>query len=181
MKQDFSKNNLSVLQKQRSVILCEGFLFIVLGGLAMGMPFFFTLATEVLLGILLFVGGLMQLYRTVKTWGIESSLMTLFGALLTLFAGGVLIAQPMIGILALTAIVAIYFAFNGLARFFIGCTFTGTDRFWLMGSGLLSFVLCMMILLGLPATANWVIGLFVGIDFLVFGILATALGFSLEP
>jgi len=86
----------------------------------------------------------------------------------------------MMGILALTSIVVIYFTFIGLARFYIGCTFVGKERYGLMLSGLLSFVLCLMILLGLPETASWVIGFFIGIDFFISGMLVTAYGFSLQ-
>src|SRR5258708_38474198 len=109
MNPDFFETNRSLLQKQRGLIFFEGCLFILLGCMAIATPQIFTLATDFVLGLLFVTAGIVQLYRSIKTWGIEGTWAALFSSLLALPAGAVLLGRPMIGILALTTILSIYF------------------------------------------------------------------------
>jgi len=49
---------------------------------------------------------------------------------------------------------------------------------WVLLSGIIDLVLGVMILMGLPGTAGWVIGLMVGINFLMMGVAIVACALS---
>jgi len=52
---------------------------------------------------------------------------------------------------------------------------------WLLTSGLVSLLLGVLILTGLPGTAAWVLGLMVGINLLFTGFVLLSLARSLRP
>jgi uncharacterized membrane protein HdeD (DUF308 family) len=174
------QQNLGVFQKARNLIFFEGFLFILLGCLAIASPVISSLAIDFLVGALLIIGGIEQLYRVYKTWAVPGAFASFIIALIALATGAILIGKPLIGLLALTTIVALYFFLQGLSRLFLACSFLGEgQRFWLIVNALLSLVLGLILVLGLPATATWAVGLLVGIDMLFFGMLAVGFASSL--
>jgi uncharacterized membrane protein HdeD (DUF308 family) len=171
MLQKFFGANLRALRENRGLILFEGILFLVLGFLAVSMPVLFTFATDLVIGMLLLAGGITQLFRTYKTWGMKGSWLSCASSLLTIIAGSMLITRPLAGIIALTAILAVYFFLAAIAKFSLSFSFNGKEKFWLFISGVVSLVLSVLIITGLPETAGLMLGLFVGIDFLFFGVM----------
>lgn len=169
---DFFENNLSVFKRHRGLILFEGILFFILGCLAIASPVIFTYGIDLLFGIIFVVGGATQLFRVARTWGVKGTSIALIGALITFFAGILLLVSPTTGILALTTVLAIYFVIAGIAKFVFAFRFQETrQKLWLCFSGLISLVLGGLIIAGLPGTSLWVLGLFIGIDLLFFGAL----------
>jgi uncharacterized membrane protein HdeD (DUF308 family) len=179
MNPNFLGDYLAVFKKNRGILLFEGILFVLLGCFAIAAPVVFTFATELLLGVIFLVGGIVQLYRTFKTWGISGSWLSLFAALITGFAGFVLLARPMTGVIALTTVLAVYFLFESAFKMSWAFSFEQKQKFWLVISSLLSLALGLIIIAGLPAIALWVIGLLVGIDFLFLGIMLLGFYWSL--
>ncbi|MDB6080756.1 MAG: hypothetical protein JWO53_28 [Chlamydiia bacterium] len=173
-------NYLQVFKKHRGIMLFEAILFILLGCFAIAAPTLFTVATDYLLGGFFIVGGSMQLYRTYKMWGISGSWLSFFGSLITIFAGCTLLTRPLVGILALTTILAVYFLIASAVKMSLAFSYQQTHKFWLVVNSLLSLALGLMIIAGLPETATWVIGLFVGIDFLFFGFMLLAFYSSVD-
>jgi len=168
---DFFGDYLAVFKKHRGLLLFEGILFILLGCFAIATPVVFTFATDFLLGAIFLVGGVALLYHTFKTWGISGSWLSLLAALLTGCAGFILLTKPVTGIIALTTVLGIYFLFESALKMSWALSFEQKQKFWLIVSALISLALGLMILAGLPAIATWVIGLFVGIDFLFLGLM----------
>src|SRR5437660_1365676 len=109
------KNNLEALKQERGLILSEGILFFFLGFLATALPVVSSLSLEIFFGALFVIGGLAQTIRTYKTWGMEGSLITLCGSLLTFVVGIIMLVNPLAGLFALTSILGVYFLFDGFA------------------------------------------------------------------
>lgn len=174
MKQDFSKDNREVFGQHLNLIRFEGQLFILFGILAIVLPFIFSSQAETILGFLLLVGGLQQIYRTVITWGVESSLMALFNALIRCAVGSGLILNPVMNTLALTVTVSIYLILSGFTKFFVGCTFQGKERFFLILYSITSFALGLLAIFMISSITTRYLAGFVGIDLLFFGALAVA-------
>lgn len=174
MKQDFSKDNREVFGQHQNLIRFEGQLFILFGILAILLPFVFSSKAVTILGFLLLVGGLEQLYRTVITWGTECSLMALFNALIRCAVGSGLILNPIMSTLALTVTISIYLILSGFTKFFIGCTFDGKERFLLILYSITSFVLGLLAIFMISSITTHYLAGFVGIDLLFFGTLACA-------
>jgi len=177
---DFFDFDVETLRRNRGMFLVEGILFLVLGCLAIAMPILFTLAADFLFGILFIVGGIAQLVRVYKTWGISGTWPSLFVSLITLCAGIIMLINPLAGILALTSLLAAYFLCAGIVKCVLSLRLdTAGHKFWVFISGLISLALGVLIISGLPGTAAWVIGLFIGIDMLFLGILLIGLYSSL--
>jgi uncharacterized membrane protein HdeD (DUF308 family) len=91
-------------------------------------------------------------------------------ALLTLLVGLWLIVEPHNGTLTLTLVLGIYFLFMGLTRLTIAFISRGRPNAGLVGlSGLAGLIIGVLILAEFPSSADWAIGLLVGIDLIFAG------------
>jgi uncharacterized membrane protein HdeD (DUF308 family) len=172
MQPDLFRNNIQIFKQSRGLILFEGILYAILGCLAIAAPVISSLATAIFLGILFVAGGLTQLFRTSKTWGIEGSWIALFSAIISLIAGIIMIINPLVALWAITTILIIYFVLDGIAKCSICFKMYKTShKFWMLISALISFILAYMIFTGMPQISTWILGLFVGINMLFFGIM----------
>jgi uncharacterized membrane protein HdeD (DUF308 family) len=163
------------VQKHWKALLIEGVLLIVLGLAAMLIPSLASLAVTIFLGWLFLIGGLVELALLIWAGKSPGFWWSLLSALLAATVGIVLLARPVQGTLTLTVVLGAYFAAEGVFTIMYAREHGGelSKRWgWLTVSGLLDLVIAVLIISGLPESANWAIGLLVGID-LVFG------GFSL--
>ena len=169
------------LKQYRSTILFEGILFSILGALAIAMPALYTVGLELFLGMLFIIAGLAQCYRAGKAWGMKGSWPALIWSIISVIAGAMMLSNPVVGIFALTTLLIAYFFLEAIVKMSMAIRFgTGTQRFWMIVSSLLSLFLALFITSGLPGTAAWVLGLFVGIDLLFFGFMLLGLWGSLR-
>jgi uncharacterized membrane protein HdeD (DUF308 family) len=139
-----------------------------------------TLATVLAFGWLLLVAGvfaLMQAFRT-RTW--SGFFLCLLSALLRGFTGYLLIRYPLAGELSLTLILASFFIVGGTFRA-VGAGALQFPRWgWTAVSGIVSVALGVMLLMQLPVSSLWFIGLAIGIDFIFDGASFVGLGFALH-
>jgi uncharacterized membrane protein HdeD (DUF308 family) len=102
-----------------------------------------------------------------------------------LYLGGGLIflANPFAGLLALTVSLGAFFAADGIARVLLALQIRPQPGWGLfLGSGLLSFVLGVLVFLGLPS--GWslaVLGMVVGINMILTGIAFLSCTGTLAP
>jgi uncharacterized membrane protein HdeD (DUF308 family) len=105
---------------------------------------------------------------------------SLISAALAVLAGGILLARPVQGVLTLTIVVGAYFLAEGVATIMYALEHRRelSGRWsWLLIAGLLDILVSFIIIAGLPGSAEWALGLLVGIN-LVFG-GATLIGMAL--
>ncbi len=170
----------ALLQQTKSVVFFEACLFMVLGLFAIAVPLVFGLAVDLAIGFVLIAGGVTQLYRTFQGWGVSGTWGALLLSITSTIAGGILIFQPLVGLVALTTIVAAYFFVEACAKIYWAMSSSMQHRGWLFFSGLLSLLLSGIIIAGLPQTAVWVIGILIGVDCLCFALFLFMLSSSLE-
>ncbi len=175
-----NKNELlEFVSKNRTLMISEGIVFIILGALAVALPALSTLTLELFLGWLLVFAGLFQGARAFLAKKTSPFLMIITSALLYLVIGILLLAYPLTGVLTLTILMMILYFVQGIVQIVMGIQYHSLSRSgWLIFSGLMTLVLSFLIWQGLPGTASWVLGLLAGINFLFFGfaMLAIALG-----
>lgn len=167
------------IQKNRTLMISEGILFVVLGSLAVALPVFSTFALEIFLGWLLVFAGLFQGARAFLAKKTNPFLMILTSALLYFIIGILLLAYPLTGVLTLTVLMMSLYFVQGIVQIIMGFQYRSIERSgWLIFSGLVTLLLAFLIWQGFPGTASWVLGLLAGINFLFFGfaMLAIALG-----
>src|SRR3954467_14129282 len=144
-----------------------GIALIVLGFAAIGAPVVATFTTVTLFGILLLVGAGVELVSLVwvRRWG--TFFHHVLSGLLYLFMGAILLERPGLGAAGYTLLLALFLVASGVARVAYALSHGGPGRGWTVLSGVVSFLLGVMIWRDLPEAAFWVIGTFLGIE-LVF-------------
>jgi uncharacterized membrane protein HdeD (DUF308 family) len=123
------------------------------------------------------IGGLIVTYWARNMPGFWWSLIS---AALAVLAGGILLARPMQGVLTLTIVVGAYFLAEGVASIMYALEHRRelTGRWsWILVAGLMDILIAFIVIAGLPGSAEWVLGLLVGINLLFGG--ATLIGMAL--
>lgn len=160
--------------------LFEGLLLVVLGIAALILPPLASLAITIFLGWMFLIsgiGGLIVTYWARSTPGFWWSLIS---AALAVLAGMLLLARPMQAVLTLTIVLGAYFLAEGVATIMYALEHRRelSGRWsWLLIAGLVDIAIAFLVITGLPSTAEWAIGVLVGINLLFGG--ATLIGMAL--
>ncbi|MBR1210189.1 HdeD family acid-resistance protein [Bradyrhizobium sp. JYMT SZCCT0180] len=160
--------------------LFEGILLAVLGLAAMIVPPLASLAVAIFLGWMFLISGIAGLVVTYWARQMPGFWWSLFSAALAVLAGLVLLARPMQGVLTLTIIVGAYFLVEGVTTIMYALEHRRelSGRWsWLLVSGLMDILISFLIIAGLPGSAEWAIGLLVGINLVLGG--ASLVGMAL--
>jgi uncharacterized membrane protein HdeD (DUF308 family) len=92
--------------------------------------------------------------------------------LLAIAAGLVLLIEPISGAVSLTLLLIVFFIIEGVLSIMYAFEHKKdlSRRWgWMLASGIIDLILAGIILLGLPGTAAWALGLLVGINMLFGG------------
>jgi uncharacterized membrane protein HdeD (DUF308 family) len=186
--QDMLPKDVTKLQSEMSAavkahwkaFLFEGILLAVLGLAAMIVPPLASLAVTIFLGWMFLISGLAGLFVTYWARQMPGFWWSLFSAALAVLAGLILIARPMQGVLTLTIVVGAYFLAEGVTTIMYALEHRRelSERWsWLLVSGLIDILIACLIISGLPGSAEWAIGLLVGINLVLGG--ASLVGMAL--
>ncbi len=160
--------------------LFEGILLAVLGIAALVVPPLASLAITIFLGWMFLISGIGGLIVTFWARNMPGFWWSLFSAALAVLAGMILLARPAQAVLTLTIVVGAYFLAEGVATIMYALEHRRelTGRWsWLLVSGLVDLVISFLVIAGLPGSAEWAIGILVGINLLFGG--ATLIGMAL--
>jgi uncharacterized membrane protein HdeD (DUF308 family) len=161
----------SIVTKHWKLFLAEGIALLLFGTGAIIVPWIAGLAITLLLGWLFLVGGIFGLVVTYWARELPGFWWSLFSAALSVLAGLILIARPMEGLLTLTVVLTAFFVLEGIASIMYALEHKRelSGRWgWVVVAGVFDLVIAVMIFAGLPGSAEWAIGLLVGIN-MVFG------------
>ncbi len=163
------------------LILFEGIIFLILGIFAISQPFLMTLSVEFFIGVLLLAVGLAQIVRGLTNRSDSRLWTTLFGGVLALVAGGLLLAYPMTGALTMTFLITVFLVLDGITKIVNSVQYRPIVGWgWLLFSGFLSLVLAGLIYSGWPTSAGWLIGLYLGVYLVFLGTSLIVLSFYLK-
>ena len=180
---DFNKlqSDMSAAVKAHwKAFLFEGILLAVLGIAAMIVPPLASLAITIFLGWMFLISGIGGLFVTFWARNMPGFWWSLISAALAVLAGGVLLARPMQGVLTLTIVIGAYFLAEGVTSIMYALEHRKelSSRWsWLLVAGLMDLLIAFFIIAGLPGSAEWALGLLVGINLLFGG--ATMIGMAL--
>jgi len=158
--------------------LVSGILLIILGSLSLGSVFLTSLYSVIALGFFMGIGGLVQLFEGIQTRRWSGFFFHLLLGLLYISAAAVIFMSPGISLVTITFIIAALFFSAGLFRIISSLILRFRQWGWTFFSGLIAIALAVMILNSWPASSLWVIGTFVGVDLLFYGISIIAFAFS---
>lgn len=163
--------------RRRVPLIVSGVLAIVGGVVALVVPAVASVGTALFIGWILIFASIAIGIHAFAVAGLGRALLRLLFALITLAAGLYLLISPLEGTFTLTVMLVIWFVALGVARVVTGLAELGVPGAgYTILSGLVSLVLAALIASELPSSADWAIGLLVGIDLLVAG--ASALGLA---
>lgn len=160
--------------------LLLGIFFVLLGVACVTGEIAATFATILVLGWFLMLSGAVALVHAFRVRSWSGFVFYLLGALLRGFTGYLLVRYPGSGAVALTLILASFFAVGGLFRA-IGAIALRLPRWGLSAlSGSISFLLGVALLAQMPVSGVWFIGLAIGIDLIMDGAALIGLALSLH-
>jgi uncharacterized membrane protein HdeD (DUF308 family) len=145
---------------------------VLLGVVAIVVPPIATIAFTFVIGWVFLLGGAAGLFTTFYIGRAPGFWWSLISALIGIAAGVILLARPITGALSLTLVLIAFFVVEGIASIFYAIEHRNqlTGRWgWMLVSGIIDLILAGIILVGLPETAAWAIGLLVGINMLFGG------------
>jgi uncharacterized membrane protein HdeD (DUF308 family) len=170
----------AAVRQHWKAFLIEGILLVVLGLAAMIVPPLASLAVTIFLGWMFLISGIAGLALTYWARNMPGFWWSLISAVLAILAGGILLARPIQGVLTLTVVVGVYFLAEGVATIMYALEHRRelSGRWsWLLVAGAMDILIAFFIIAGLPGSAEWAIGLLVGINLLFGG--ATLIGMAL--
>ena len=151
-------------------MLALGIIMVILGTIGLGMTFALTIASVWFFGILLLIGGVIQLVDAFMCKGWKSILWHILIALLYLAGGAVIIRDPVLASTTFTLFIAGVLVGTGIFRIIIAFQMRGIPGWvWVLIGGIAAIALGIMIFAQWPVSGLWVIGLFVAIEMLFNG------------
>lgn len=166
------------LRQRWGWFLALGVLLLILGLVALGSSVFMTLATMVLVGWLLIVGGVVEAAHACSCKGWGGFFVDLLTGLLYVVVGFMVVANPGATALALTLLIAMFLVFGGIFRIAVAVVVRFQNWIWLLLHGVVNLLLGIAIWRQWPLSGLWVIGLFVGIDMVLNGWTLVMLGLA---
>lgn len=169
------------LKASRGWFLALGIIYVIMGFIIVGMPAAATLALEFLLGFVLIVGGIIAVAGSFFAGDWKRSLLVVLSGILYVIVGVLLLKNPVAGVLTLTLLLAAFLLVEGFFKIIHAYQMRPSPNWvWLLVSGAASVILGIMIWAGFPATSAFIIGLLVGISFLMNGITMVMVSFALK-
>jgi len=181
--EDFSRLQSKLSQAVKAhwkAFLFEGILLAVLGIAALILPPLASLAITIFLGWMFLISGIGGLIVTYWARATPGFWWSLISAALAVLAGMLLLARPMQAVLTLTIVLGAYFLAEGVTTIMYALEHRRelSGRWsWLLISGIVDIAIAFMVITGLPSSADWAIGVLVGINLLFGG--ATLIGMAL--
>lgn len=156
--------------------------FIILGVLAIVLPVAAAFAVSQLIGILLLIGGGVHFVYTLKRHQSAGRVaLGLIVSALYVIAGLILLAHPFAALLSLTLFLAAFLLVAGIFKVIAAVEGYGSPHWgWTLASGVLTFVLGVLMWTQWPGFAAWAVGLLIGIDLIFMGWMAIAIGIGMH-
>ncbi len=157
-----------------SFVLVEGILLSALGLAMLMLPKITTISFGLMLCLTFIIYGGYKVINAILTrnYSRHFVLNIVAGALLFL-TGVFLFMAPMFNLILITSAIGVYFILESIASIAFAVQNKNTLYFWWLEIlvGIMQFLLGLIIVLGLPSTALWVVGILAGINFLIAGVV----------
>jgi uncharacterized membrane protein HdeD (DUF308 family) len=172
---------LAPLRAKWGWIIALGAVYVIAGMIALGSVVLATVATVFVVGVMMLIAGVAEVINAFqfKSWG-KFLLWLLLGALY-IVAGFVTFENPLLAAALLTMVLACALIASGAMRIALGFAMKG-DMPWVgvVASGVITFLLGLIILIHWPVSSLYILGVFLGVDLIFAGASWIAIGFGLR-
>jgi len=157
-------------KKNSGFLIFLGILTVIFGVVAIGSPLITGVAVAVFVGFLLLASGVARIVHALKSkqWG-TGFWGTVVGVL-GVAAGLLMIFRPLVGLVTMTMLIAIYFLVDGISEIIAAFKIKPDQGWgWVLFNGIIAVLLGFMIWRQWPVSGAWAIGILVGIHILITG------------
>jgi len=162
-------------------VLGMGLILVLLGTIGLGALVVLTLASILLLGVFLIIAGIVQFIDVLKSKRQKGTILRTTIALLYIIGGTIVVYDPILASSIVTIMLAWILIVIGTTRVAMAITHRDTQVWgWLFFAGLCAVVLGVLILMQLPISALWVIGLFIAVELIINGWSYIFIAFSMR-
>jgi uncharacterized membrane protein HdeD (DUF308 family) len=180
MSASFGPGPLESVREHRGWFLVLGIALVVLGMVALGDTIMVTIVSIALLGWLLIVSAIFHAVQWLRGRE-EGHLVDLFGFVLDLVVGLILISNPAVGALTLTLVLAVFFLVGGLMRLFAALSSDAPHRGWAVLDGAVAALLGILLWIHWPTSGLWFVGFAIGVELFFRGWAWIMLALWLSP
>lgn len=157
-----------------------GVLVALLGVAALALVVSATIASVVVIGILMIVAGGAEIVMGIKSHNLSRFFLWILGGVAYIAVGGFALAQPLVAAALFTLVLGIGMVAVGLIRIYIGSHLCNQTRRSVMLAGLAAAVVGVIILIGWPTNSFVVLGVLLGLDLIFWGVSWIVLGLRLH-
>ena len=160
---------MNISKRHSGALLGLGIAFVALGTFAIYSVVFATVASVLFFGWLLLFSGFIQMGHGFFARNWNGFLLQILMGALSLIAGIFIVFNPLAGALSLTLLLSLFFMFQGITRIIFALQKRPGHWKWVLLSGIMALLLGIFIFYEWPYSGLYIIGLFVGIDFILNG------------
>jgi uncharacterized membrane protein HdeD (DUF308 family) len=155
-----------------------GAALIVLGFVALNSLWVAGLATALAIGMLLLASGVAEFVGAILTRSWTGFFLHLLSSVLAIVVGSLILQAPVDALLTLTLLLACFLMVVGIFKIAVAVSYRFAAWGWTVLSGAIDMILGFLIVLEWPASALWVVGLFLGISLVFHGVNWIGLGLA---
>ena len=160
--------------------LAFGIVLLLLGIAAVVRSITATVASMMFFGWLLVFAGIAEFVTAFMVGHWAGFFLHLFAAILFGITGVLMLVRPVISAEAVTFLMSVFFLLGGLYQF-IASLWTHLPGWgWQAVNGAIASIMGILIMAQWPVSGLWVVGLFVGVDLIVYGSAWIALALDLH-
>jgi uncharacterized membrane protein HdeD (DUF308 family) len=169
------------LRAKSGWIVALGIVYAIAGIIALGSVVFATVVTVFVVGIMMLIAGVAEVFNAFqfKSWG-KFLLWLVLGALY-IVAGFVTFENPLLAAAILTLVLGCVLVASGAMRIALGFAMKA-EMPWVavVLSGVITFLLGLIILIHWPVSSLYILGIFLGVDLIFAGAGWIAVGLGLR-
>ena len=166
-----SEITLGPVKKASGWSMVWGILMIICGVLAIAMPFASSVGIVIVLAWLILFAAVCHLVFAFQSHSIGGFLWEVLLAIVYGCAAVYMLTHPLLGVISLTLLLAIFFLVEGVVEIIFYFKIRGAaNAGWVLFDGIVTLILGLLIWRRLPSSSVWVIGTLVGISLIFSGI-----------
>ncbi len=158
-------------------LLATGIAMVVIGILAIVAPLVSGVLFDMLFGALLIGAGIVEFIDAFRAGTWQRSVLLGLAGIVTLAAGVLYIARPVVGLVVLTVVFLAYLVFVGVFRIVLAFQLPrgSPGKGWGFVSGVVALVLAYLAIAKMPNISLWLIGTFIGVSLVFAGVARISL------
>ena len=158
-----------------------GILMFICGLIAIALPLISSIGIVLLLAWVILFAGLSHLVFAFHSRGVGSVLWQILLAVLYVIAGIYLLIHPVLGVVSLTLVLAVFLVLEGIVEIALYFGLRGVRHSgWVLLDGIITLILGILIWRQWPSSSVWVIGTLIGISLIFSGISRVMLSLAVR-